>query len=62
MKEHNLSDTQGFSELLQRMKDCRLCRGLELGPNPIFQLDRSAKILIVGQAPGRITHAKNRPL
>ena len=43
------------------MLACTLCDGLELGPNPIFQLDRRARILIAGQAPGRLTHAKNRP-
>jgi uracil-DNA glycosylase len=32
-----------------------------LGPRPILQAGRSARILIVGQAPGRITHAKGRP-
>ncbi|MEP4198920.1 MAG: uracil-DNA glycosylase family protein [Aliishimia sp.] len=44
-----------------KMQACTLCDGLELGPNPIFQLDEQAKILIVGQAPGRITHKKSRP-
>lgn len=43
------------------MRACALCKDLPLGPNPIFQLDKRAKILIVGQAPGRITHAKGRP-
>ncbi|MDW3224742.1 MAG: uracil-DNA glycosylase family protein [Paracoccaceae bacterium] len=43
------------------MRNCRICEGLELGPRPIFQLDQGAKILIVGQAPGRITHLKDRP-
>lgn len=48
-------------DLLPKMGACTLCEGLPLGPNPIFQLDARARILIVGQAPGRITHAKNRP-
>ena len=43
------------------MRACTLCEDLPLGPNPLFQLDRAAKILIVGQAPGRITHIKGRP-
>ena len=59
--EARLSTEQDFSELLKRMSACTICDGLELGPNPIFQIDQKAKILIVGQAPGRITHAKNRP-
>lgn len=52
---------QDFQELKLEMQACRLCETLPLGPNPIFQLDKQAKILIVGQAPGRITHLKNRP-
>jgi uracil-DNA glycosylase len=47
--------------LKSKMLACTICEGLELGPRPIFQLDQQAKILIVGQAPGRITHAKDRP-
>ena len=50
-----------FQALLADMRRCTICDDLELGPNPIFQLSANARILIVGQAPGRITHAKNRP-
>ena len=39
----------------------RVCKGLELGPKPVFQLDERVKVLIAGQAPGRLAHAKNRP-
>ncbi|MEP1586958.1 MAG: uracil-DNA glycosylase family protein [Tateyamaria sp.] len=47
--------------LITQMRACTLCKDLPLGPKPIFQLDPSATILIVGQAPGRITHKKGRP-
>ena len=47
--------------LSAQMRACTLCKDLPLGPNPIFQLNAQARILIVGQAPGRITHAKSRP-
>ncbi|WP_251358653.1 uracil-DNA glycosylase family protein [Kangiella sp. TOML190] len=47
--------------LLQRVRACQLCQQLPLGPNPILQCHPDAKILIAGQAPGRITHHKNRP-
>lgn len=50
-----------FDQLKADMQSCSLCKDLPLGPNPIFQLNEQARILIVGQAPGRITHAKNRP-
>ncbi len=52
---------EDLQTLKAKMRVCTLCDGLELGPNPIFQLDERARILIVGQAPGRLTHAKNRP-
>ena len=50
-----------FETLKQEMGACALCPDLPLGPRPIFQLHASARILVVGQAPGRITHAKGRP-
>ncbi len=43
------------------MRSCTLCEGLPLGPRPILQASSRSRILIVGQAPGRITHAKGRP-
>jgi uracil-DNA glycosylase len=50
-----------FSDIVEKMKVCSLCEGLELGPKPIFKLSSNVKILIAGQAPGRITHLKGRP-
>ena len=50
-----------LSELLVSMRACSACEGLPLGPKPIFQIDPRAPILIVGQAPGRLTHAKGIP-
>ena len=47
--------------LLAQIRSCTLCENLPLGPRPILQADPRARILIVGQAPGRITHAKGRP-
>lgn len=43
------------------MRACAICTDLPLGPRPIFQLDPAARILIAGQAPGRITHHKGVP-
>jgi uracil-DNA glycosylase len=43
------------------VRACTVCQGLPLGPKPIFQIDARAPILIVGQAPGRLTHAKGIP-
>lgn len=50
-----------MEELISEAKNCQLCADLPLGINPIFQTHASAKILIAGQAPGRITHEKNIP-
>lgn len=48
-------------KLLTQVRACTLCQDLPLGPNPILQFNPRARILIAGQAPGRITHHKNRP-
>jgi len=50
-----------LDELLARVRACTICSGLPLGPRPILQASASARILIVGQAPGSKTHAKGRP-
>ena len=43
------------------MKRCTLCADLPLGPRPVFQIDRRARILIASQAPGRKAHASGIP-
>lgn len=51
-----------FISLLARVRACTLCAGhLPLGPRPVLQLHPSARILIVGQAPGRKVHATGVP-
>ncbi|MGJ5617864.1 uracil-DNA glycosylase family protein [Sulfitobacter sp. MF3-043] len=47
--------------LLKNVRACKICKGLPLGPRPILQISSTAKLLIVGQAPGRITHQKGIP-
>lgn len=49
-----------LDQLVGQIRKCTLCEGLPLGPKPIVQASTNARILIVGQAPGRITHAKGR--
>jgi uracil-DNA glycosylase len=49
---------ESLSTLLVDVRTCKLCEGLPLGPNPILQASASSRVLIAGQAPGRITHAK----
>lgn len=55
------ADHVKLTKLLEDIRACKICKDLPLGPSPILQIDQSAKILIVGQAPGRITHLKNIP-
>jgi uracil-DNA glycosylase len=51
----------GFDALLASIRACARCEGLPLGPKPIVQADAAARILIVGQAPGRLAHMRGRP-
>lgn len=51
-----------LATLLAEARACRLCTpALPLGPRPILQLDRSARILVAAQAPGRRAHEAGMP-
>lgn len=51
-----------LNRLLQEVRACRLCEPhLPLGAQPILRASRSAKLLLVGQAPGRRVHATGIP-
>jgi uracil-DNA glycosylase len=53
---------QTLDELLGDIRRCRICASsLALGPRPVVQVAASAKILIVGQAPGRRVHESGVP-
>jgi uracil-DNA glycosylase len=52
---------EDFDAAVDAARQCSVCIGLPLGPKPIFQIGATARILIVGQAPGRLTHAKGLP-
>lgn len=56
-----VKSAESIDQLVTQIRTCSLCTDLPLGPKPIVQASADAKILIVGQAPGRITHAKGRP-
>lgn len=48
--------------LLQEIRQCRACEGhLPLGPRPVVQAGKTARILIVGQAPGKAVHESGVP-
>jgi uracil-DNA glycosylase len=56
------AQAEPFDALLTRARACRLCAGaLPLGPRPVFRLAESARLLIVGQAPGTKVHATGIP-
>ncbi|WP_225672410.1 uracil-DNA glycosylase family protein [Thalassolituus marinus] len=48
--------------LLNQIRNCTLCEDhLPLGPRPVVQAASSARILIIGQAPGTRVHASGVP-
>lgn len=48
--------------LLERIRDCDVCKAdLPLGPRPIVRASSSAKLLIIGQAPGTKVHQSGVP-
>lgn len=48
--------------LLTDILACRLCQAeLPHAPNPVLQIDRRAKLMIVGQAPGVVVHQSGVP-
>ncbi len=51
-----------FPALLAAVRACRACEAeLPLGPRPVVQASRSARILLVGQAPGLRVHTTGIP-
>lgn len=43
--------------LLKEIRQCTICeKYLPLGPNPVLTASANSKLLIIGQAPGRIVH------
>lgn len=53
---------RSLNELLAEIRQCRLCESdLPLGPRPVLRAAASARLLIVGQAPGTKVHASVIP-
>ena len=49
-------------DLLAQVRACRHCEeSLPLGPNPVMRASASARLLIIGQAPGTRVHASGIP-
>ena len=52
----------GFDALLDEVRGCRLCAAhLPRGPRPVVRLQPTARLLIVGQAPGTRVHETGLP-
>ena len=53
---------QDLDTLLGEIRNCRLCaRHLPLGPRPVIRVQATARLLIVGQAPGTKVHESGVP-
>ena len=50
-----------LENLLKEIRQCHRCVSLPLGPNPVLQVHSTAKILIIGQAPGIRVHQSSIP-
>jgi len=51
-----------LARVVAEAKACRLCEAhLPLGPKPVFLVGKKARLLIVGQAPGRRVHETGIP-
>ena len=51
-----------FSDLLGEVRACTICEpNLPHGIRPVLQIDPKARILIAGQAPGRVVHESGVP-
>ncbi|PIQ95828.1 MAG: hypothetical protein COV67_12765 [Nitrospinae bacterium CG11_big_fil_rev_8_21_14_0_20_56_8] len=51
-----------LENLLERVRGCTLCRDhLPLGPRPVVRISETAKLLIIGQAPGTKVHESGIP-
>ncbi len=50
-----------LARLVGEIRACSLCASLPLGPSPTFRAAASARLLIVGQAPGTKAHRSGIP-
>ncbi len=62
MKARAEKAERDLADLLARARACRVCEAhLPLGPRPVLRARTSARILIVGQAPGTKVHETGIP-
>ena len=57
-----MNSSESLEALLSRIRACRTCEAaLPLGPRPVLRARASARLLIVGQAPGTKVHETGIP-
>lgn len=57
-----MNTTIPLTEIIEQVKQCNLCAGeIPFAPKPVFRISETAKILIVGQAPGVRVHQTGIP-
>ncbi len=64
MRQNELKQSAGgeLDTLLTEIRGCRACEAhLPLGPRPVVRASATARLLIVGQAPGTRVHASGIP-
>ena len=54
-------NSSDLDSLLKVIRQCDECEDLPMGPRPILAAKEEAKILILGQAPGRAVHESGKP-
>jgi len=55
-------NTRTLGKLLREVRACRICEAqLPLGPNPVLRASNTARILVIGQAPGSRVHQTGIP-
>lgn len=50
-----------LADLLAQARACRHCQGLPLGPRPVLRAAPTARLLVIGQAPGTRVHESGIP-
>lgn len=62
MSRRKSEPSRALAEVLARVRACRVCAAhLPLGPRPVLRASGSARLLIVGQAPGTRVHETGIP-
>ena len=57
-----IRNSDSLATLLASVRACRVCHAhLPLGPRPVLRVSETARILVVGQAPGARVHATGIP-